>query len=194
MLQHTALFVFVCYHRSVRDHYNLLSDRLRLKLKREAKESGISPEMTETEQALEFIIEHEDSTEQAHKETSEKAKQKDRKEAEDVRKKAMEKLGTTQKRTSGEEVGQKKRRSNGSDTITFLKEKNEQHMNLAREKLQIKAKQFEAETQRHDDLIKFMQHQQQMQLQNLQAIMTQQQQQMQQHAQLVMKVLDKIGR
>ena len=61
-------------------------------------------------------------------------------------------------------------------------------MNLAREKLQIKAKQFEAETKRHDDLIKFMQHQHQMQLQNLQAIMTQQQQQMQQHAQLVMKV------
>lgn len=186
--------MFVCYHRSVRDRYNLLSDRLRLKLKREAKESGISPEMTETEQALEFIIEHEDSTEQAHKETSEKGKQKDRKEAEEVRKKAMEKLGTTQKRKSGEEGGQKKRRSNGSDTLTFLKEKNEQHMNLAREKLQIKAKQFEAETQRHDDLIKFMQHQQQMQLQNLQAIMTQQQQQMQQHAQLVMKVLDKLGR
>ena len=34
-------------------------------------------------------------------------------------------------------------------------------MNLARGKLQIEAKQFEAETQRHDDL------------QNLQAIMTQ---------------------
>ena len=56
--------------------YNLLSDRLRLKLKREAKESRNSPKMTETEQALEFIIKHEDSTEQAHKETSEKAKQK----------------------------------------------------------------------------------------------------------------------
>ena len=53
-------------------------------------------------------------------------------------------------------------------------------MNLAREKLQIEAKQFEAETQRHDDL------------QNLQAIMTQQQQQMQEHAQLVMRVLDKL--
>lgn len=105
----------------------------------------------------------------------------------------MEKLGTTQKRKSGEEGGQKKRHSNGRDTITFLKEKNERHVNLAREKLEIKAKQFEAETQRHDDLIKLMQHQQQMQLQNLQAIMAQQQQQMQQHPQLVMKVLDKLG-
>lgn len=176
MLQNTSLFVFVCYNRSVRDCYNLLSDRLSLKLKREAKESGISPEMTETEQALEFIIEQKDSTEQAHKETSEKAKQKNCKEAEDVRKKSMEKLGTTQKRKSGEEGGQKKRHSNGRDTITFLKEKNERH-----------------KTQRHDDLIKLMQHQQQMQLQNLQAIMAQQQQQMQQHPQLVMKVLDKLG-
>ena len=193
MLQNTSLFVFVCYNRSVRDCYNLLSDRLSLKLKREAKESGISPEMTETEQALEFIIEQKDSTEQAHKETSEKAKQKNWKEAEDVRKKSMEKLGTTQKRKSGEEGGQKKRHSNGRDTMTFLKEKNERHVNLAREKLEIKAKQFEAETQRHDDLIKLMQHQQQMQLQNLQAIMAQQQQQMQQHPQLVMKVLDKLG-
>ena len=103
--------------------YNLLSDRLRLKLKREAKESGNSPKMTETEQALEFIIKHEDSTEQAHKETSEKAKQKDQKEAEEGWKKAMEKLGTTHKRKSGEEGRQKKRPSNGSDTITLLKEK-----------------------------------------------------------------------
>ena len=75
------------------------SDPLRLKLRREAKKSGISPEMTETEQALEFIIEHEDSTEQAHTETSEKTKQKDQKEREDVWKKAME---------SGEEGGTKR--------------------------------------------------------------------------------------
>ena len=58
MLQNTSPFVFVCYHRSATDRYNLLSDRLRLKLRREAKKSGISPEMTEIEQALEFIIEH----------------------------------------------------------------------------------------------------------------------------------------
>ena len=121
MLQNTSPFVFVCYNRSVTDRYNLLSDPLRLKLRREAKKSGISPEMTETEQALEFIIEHEDSTEQAHMETSEKTKQKDQKEKGN---------GVWRGR------GQKKRCSNESDTIIFLKEKNEQHMNLAREKLQ----------------------------------------------------------
>ena len=63
------------------------------------KKSGISPEMTETKQALEFIIEHEDFTEQAHMESSEKTKQKDQKEREDVWKKAME---------SGEEGGRKR--------------------------------------------------------------------------------------
>ena len=66
-----------------------------MKLKKEAKESGISPNMTETGQALEFFIELEEASDKLQQETSDKIKQKatsDRKDAEEVRRKGMEKL------------------------------------------------------------------------------------------------------
>ena len=69
-----------------------------MKLKKEAKESGISPNMTETEQALEFFIELEEASDKLQQETSDKIKQKatsDSKDAEEVRRKAMEKLAVS---------------------------------------------------------------------------------------------------
>ena len=83
-----------------------------MKLKMEAKESGISPNMTETEQALEFFIELEEASDKLQQETSDKIKQKatsDRKDAEEVRSKATEKLAVSQKRKSGDDRGVKKK-------------------------------------------------------------------------------------
>ena len=185
----------------MRDRYNLLAERLRMKLKKEAKESGISPNMTETEQALEFLIELEEASDKLQQETSDKIKQKatsDRKDAEEVRRKAMEKLAVSQKRKSGDDGGERKKRSSGSDTIAFLKERNEQQMSLARDKLELKSMQLQSDAKRHDDLIRFMQHQQQLQMQNFQVFMTQHQEQMnvqqQQHMQLIVKLLDRVGK
>ena len=72
----------------------------------------------------------------------------------------------------------RKKRSTGTDTIAFLKERNEQQMSLARDKLELKSKQLQSDAKRHDDLIRFMQHQQQLQMQNFQVFMTQHQEQM----------------
>ena len=83
-----------------------------MKLKKEAKESGISPNMTETEQALEFLIELEEVSDKLQQETSDKIKQKatsDRKDAEEVKRKAMEKLAVSQKRKSGDDGGARKK-------------------------------------------------------------------------------------
>ena len=53
---------------SERDRYNLLSMNLRRKVKREVKESGIEVELTETEKALEILIEKEDASEEIRQE------------------------------------------------------------------------------------------------------------------------------
>ena len=109
--------------RAVRDRYNLLSKELRNKLKREEKESGIETNMTEVEMALEELIEKEDAAESEQRVVENQKKVKDsqdRENAEGVRKKAMERLGQTQKRKAdeGESEGtKKKKRSSGSDTL-----------------------------------------------------------------------------
>ena len=74
--------------RAVRDRYKLLSDKLRKKLRDEAKASGIATEMTEVEVALEDLIEREEAAEAQMKENREATKQKkadDREGAEEMR-------------------------------------------------------------------------------------------------------------
>ena len=85
--------------------------------------------MTEVEMAFEEPIEKEDAaeTEQRVVDNQKKAKDsQDRENAENIRKKAMERLGQTQKRKVDEnesEGKRRKKRSSGSDTLNFLGEK-----------------------------------------------------------------------
>ena len=171
--------------RAVRDRYNLLSRELRNKLKREEKESGIETDMTEVEMALEELIEKEDAaeTEQRVDENQKKVKDsQDRENAESVRKKAMERLGQTQKRKAdeGESEGRKKKkRSSGSDTLNFLREKNEQVQEMQKHsltlELELKRQQLEVESKKQENFMQMMlnqQQQQQRQLQNFQAMMS----------------------
>ncbi|XP_067020485.1 mRNA export factor GLE1-like [Acropora muricata] len=166
--------------RAVRDRYNLLSRELR-KLKREEKESGIETDMTEVEMALEELIEKEDAaeTEQRVVENQKKVKDsQDRENAESVRKNAMERLGQTQKRKAdeGESEGKKKKkRSSGSDTLNFLREKNEQVQEMQKQELELKRQQLEVESKKQENFMQMMlnqQQQQQRQLQNFQAMMS----------------------
>ena len=112
-------------NRAIRERYNLISSKFRRKLKKEAKQSGIAPQKSECEQALEFIIEKEDAAEELRNDGLEmkKTTADDRVGEEELRRNAMERLGTTQKRKARTERGQVKRRSNGSDTIAYLREK-----------------------------------------------------------------------
>ena len=161
--------------RAVRDRYNLLSRELRNKLKREEKESGIETDMTEVEMALEELIEKEDAaeTEQRVVENQKKVKDsQDRENAESVRKKAMERLGQTQKRKAdeGESEGKKKKkRSSGSDTLNFLREKNEQVQEMQKQELELKRRKQE---ENFMQMMLNQQQQQQRQLQNFQAMMS----------------------
>ena len=176
--------------RAVRERYNLLAEKFRRKLKQEEKASGIECHMTECEQALECIIEKEDASEMMQKENTDKQKEKvtaERAAAEEVRQKAMEKLSTTKKRMESQDGNDinnpKKRRSSGSETIVFLREKNEQQLKMAQAEMELRQKQIDLDGQRHTEMMTSMQQQQQLQLQSFQLFMAQQQQQQQQFQQ-----------
>jgi len=157
--------------RAVRDRYNLLSKELRTKLKTEERESGIETDMTEVEVALEELIEKEDAAETEQRVVDNQKKMKDsqdRENAENIRKKAMERLGQTQKRQAdeGESEGKKrKKRSNGSDTLNFLREKNEQVQAIQKEEFDLRRQQLELESKKQDNFMQVMLHQQQQQQQ-----------------------------
>jgi len=156
--------------RAVRDRYNLLSKELRTELKKEERETGIETDMTEVEVALEELIEKEDAaeTEQRVVDNQKKIKNsQDREDAENISKKAMERLGQTQKREAdeGESVGRKKRkRSSGSDTLSFLREKNEQVQAIQKEEFDLRRQQLELESKKQDNFMQVMLHQQQQQM------------------------------
>ena len=162
--------------RAVRDRYNILSKDLRKKLRTEKKESGIETYMSDVERALEDLIEREEAAE-----TDQKTKgNQDRENAEDIRKKAMESLGQMKKRKTDEREGEerkRKKRSNGSETLNFLREKNEQVQEMQKEELELKRKQLELETKKQDNFMQVMLSQQQEQqkyMQDFQAMMAMQ--------------------
>ena len=134
--------------RAVRDRYTLLSQKLRRKLREEEQASGIDADMTEVEDALEYIIDIEDnSVKQVEYQADVKMTEMDKEKqtAEDVRKRAMEKLGETQKRKGDveNERRSKKKRSNGGDTLAFLREKNIMESEMRKEKMEMKRRNME---------------------------------------------------
>ena len=134
---------------------------LRRKVKREVKESGIEVEMTETEKALKILIEKEDASEEIRQE-GKVAKlniEIERSKEEDIRKTATETLGETQKRKideGGVKLG-KKMRSNGSDTMRYLKERNEKMLELEQKKMEMKERNLDVASKRYEELMVTMQ-------------------------------------
>ncbi|CAH3124319.1 unnamed protein product [Porites lobata] len=183
--------------RGVRDRYNLLANKLRRKLKDERKASGIETDMSEVEVALEDLIEREDESNKQHKENQDQnlKRKEDRQQAEDIRTKSLERLGETQKRKgqdSNLQTKAKKKRATGGDAVVFLRERTEAMVAARKEEVNMKVKQQEAESKRHQDFLELMrqqQQQQQQQMHNMQAMLLQQQQQ---QTQLIMALVSKL--
>ncbi|XP_068760291.1 DNA ligase 1-like [Montipora capricornis] len=182
-LNSTSGVRFFVTKRSVRDHLNILIKRYRKKMNAEERSTGVSPEPTELDQALADIIEMEEvaSTSQEIDEAVIKEKEDtDKQKAESIRKKAMEKLGETQKRAVEEgeqENHMKKKRRSGNETISFLCEKAESEKALREEELAIRRKQQELEEKKlasyldqQKSMMELMHHQQQQQSQILMAV------------------------
>lgn len=88
-------------------------------------ESGISPTRSELEEALECLLEKDNSSDEIHRDNlNKKDELVERTKAEEVRKVAMESLGATKKRRVDEKENVNKepnrRRKAGSETVAFL--------------------------------------------------------------------------
>ena len=169
--------------RSVRDHIGILVQRFKRQQAQELRESGISPERTELDAAIEQIIAFEESADTEQQEANDENREKlqaDRKKAEDVRKKAMETMGETKKRNSEEETTQaKKSRRNGSGAVEYLKERADQELAFKGQELELK--------KRENERLESLQTQQ---TQMFKAMMDQQQQQ----TQALMSIIEKLVR
>lgn len=135
--------------KSVRDHYNLLEKQQKRRLREEEKASGISPEPTELESALEDIMElfsNRDEEEKLKEVDSKENAEAEASKALEIRQLAMETLAESKKRKCETKDGGKPKRkvsSNGTDTIAYLKMRSELDAELKREEIRIK--QAEAE-------------------------------------------------
>ena len=138
------------------DRHNLLAERMRIKIKDE-KASGISPTRSEVEEALEYLIEKEDASDEIHKNNmNRKDDMAEREKAEEVRKVAMESLGTTKRRKEDEKENSvhckqpKRRRSAGSETVAYLREKSEKERQGRAEEIEVRKAQLELERKKHN--------------------------------------------
>ena len=112
--------------RSVTKRYTLLSEKFRAKMRDEEKASRMDTDLSDIEKALEEIVEKEalvEETAQNDKKEIDSAK------AAEMRYRALGNLGGTQKRQRKDEVenetaARAKLRGNGSDTVAYLREKN----------------------------------------------------------------------
>ena len=139
------------------DRHNLLAERMRIKIKDEEKGSGISPTRSEVEEALEYVIEKEDASDEIHKNNmNRKDVMAEREKAEEVRKVAMESLGTTKKRKEDEKENAvdckqpKRRRSAESETVAYLREKSEKERQGRAEEIELRKAQLELERKKHN--------------------------------------------
>ena len=111
---------------------------------------------------------------------------------------AMESLGTTKRRKGDEKENSvdckqpKKRRSTGSETVAFLREKSEKERQGRAEEMELRKAQFELEQKKHNDFLQLLQQQQQQQMQAFAMLFQQQQQQQQQQADLLLKLFEKV--
>ena len=150
----------------------------------EEKASGIDTDLSDVEKALEEILEKEavvEETMQNDKKNINNAK------AAEIRYRALENLGETQKRqrkdgVESETEARAKCWRSGSDTMAYLREKNNLMQKWKMEEMQLKKQQLEAESKKeeqskkqHEDLMLVMLQQikqQQEQMQNFQKMFT----------------------
>ena len=137
--------------RSVRDRYALLVKKYKAKWSKEDKASGISPDLTEIDEALLDLIERfNESDASRNKEAAEKKSktEDDLIKAQEIRNTSLETFGESRKRK--EEIGegsQKRSRSSSKDTLSYIKEKSEREFSLRQDELKLKEKELALQAQ-----------------------------------------------
>lgn len=115
-----------------------MKNKYKNKIRKEEAASGIDVEdLSEKEVLIEELAAKEDS----FVDDSSARKQKEKDDAEDMRKKAMERMGDTKKRKSGEEnkdLKAKKPRRGSGELVEYLKEKAIEETCLRREEMELR--------------------------------------------------------
>ena len=112
----------------------------------------------------------------------------------------MESLGETSKRVKeADDIPEenrvvKRRRSGGSETVQFLKEKNEKELEMRQSELELQREIQGNEKKRYDALMQMMIHQQQQQQQQQQQMQQQFQMMMTQQTNLIMTFIQKLNK
>lgn len=135
--------VFNVSKRSVRDRYNLLLEKFKKQERYLQRASGIEFEEDELDQLLRELVEKTQEAAVVHEKNNFEKKlavENDKAAALDQRNKAMESLGETKKRKSliDDESPQRKSRSTGSETLTYLREKAERDQEMRQEDMRFR--------------------------------------------------------
>ena len=138
----------------------------------ELNASGISPEHTSLDEALEEISEKMEEADKLHNQTTqENAKnvQEDALKVQEMRQLALETLAETTKQKSEEPKSEtkKKSRSSGSETLVYLRQKAEKDQELKliemllrhREELELRKKEIENSKQQQNQMFEYLQTQ-----------------------------------
>ena len=135
--------------RSVRDRYALIVKKFKSKQNEENKASGISPEMTELDEALQDIIERFNEADLARDKESAEKKSKQAEDlikAQEIRNQSLETFGDTRKRKD-DNVEVNRKRARKTDTFLYLEEKSKRDHVLQTEALKLKEKKLQLQAQ-----------------------------------------------
>ena len=136
---------FMVDQRSVRDHFMKLEKNHKRKMAAEERASGIDPEHTELDEALQDIVERTEGAQDElakGEERRERNAEKEKETAEDVRKRSMERLSQTRERESPESAKKKRKCSSPGDTVEYLKEKSERELEIRREEIELRKREM----------------------------------------------------
>ena len=189
---------FKVTQRSVRDRYTHMERNHKTKVAQEERASGITPEETEVDRAMEEIIQLFEEYDRENEKLSDKKEKKaeeDVAKAEETRRESLETFKETKKRKESEskqsEIPPKKRRASGSDIMNYLKEMGEAEGKRRVEEMAMRQQEVEKQSELQREEMKLrkqemedkrnqneaMQQSMMMQQQQLQLLIQQQQQQ-----------------
>ncbi|XP_046861642.1 inner centromere protein-like [Xenia sp. Carnegie-2017] len=141
--------------RSVRDRYQLLEKKYKRK-QSEERASGISPEESELDEAMEDIIAQFEEADHLNEQLTFEKKQRAQAEVEkavEMRRCSMETFKETKKRNGEEENNEpsakKKKRTSGSDVMRYLREKGEIDIKMKADEVEVRR----TESERHYQLM-----------------------------------------
>ena len=142
---------FVVDQRGVRERHAKLERNFTRKMVAEERASGISPDKTELDEAIESIMERREGAEEEIAQRAESTAvvmEKERETAESVRKRSMERLAETRERENQRNA--KKKRNSGEETLDFMKDKWRIELELRREELEVRKKEHHAKERKAD--------------------------------------------